>query len=273
MTTVSQFRSDLGAEIDSLRERFIAPWMPAKPEHAPDQFQHDVKAFCVLAHAAFEEYAEQLSLLAMRSAEDAWKSKRFSYSTIALLCSYGVSIKYEDSDTKDQSRFFDQVRVGFEEVLQSHSNVVSGNHGFSRRYLRSLFTPVGVDIPEDLVLLQSLGELAEARGSFAHSRAAAANYGRQRSAMRPMTPENADLAVRECLSLCDELGRRVDRVLGLPDASASPCQVLPRPAEPPCGAVSGTLTSPSTEPERALIPSRAPDAVADVLPHSEATRD
>ncbi|HEL7888750.1 TPA: HEPN domain-containing protein [Stenotrophomonas maltophilia] len=270
MTTVSQFRTDLGLEIDSLRDRFISPWMQVVvPGHTPDQFQHDVKAFCVLAHAAFEEYAEQLSLLAMHSARDAWLNKRFSFSTIALLCSYGVSIKSEDNDGKEQSRFYDQVRDGFVDVLKSHSNVVSNNHGFSRPYLRSLFTPVGVDIPEDDLLLQSLRELAEARGSFAHSRAAAANYGRQRSAMRPMTPEKANTAVQACLSICDELGKRVEQVLGLPEKLAPTLHVLPTPSEVPCGAASDALTCQSTEAERAPPSSPGSDIAGDVRAHSE----
>ncbi|WP_445391535.1 HEPN domain-containing protein [Stenotrophomonas muris] len=269
MTTVSQFRADLGLEIDSLRDRFISPWMQVVPGHTPDQFEHDVKAFCVLAHAAFEEYAEQLSLLAMHSARDAWLQKRFSFSTIALLCSYGVSIKSEESDGKEQNRFYDQVREGFVDVLKLHSNVVANNHGFSRPYLRSLFTPVGVDIPEDALLLQSLRELAEARGSFAHSRASAAHYGRQRSAMRPMTPEKANTAVLACLSICDELGKRVEQVLGLPVASDSAPQVLPTPPETPCEAVADAVTSQTMEAEIATAPTPAVDTAGDVRAHSE----
>lgn len=209
MTTVKSLQDDLGSEIASLKKRFIERWLPADPNLGPEAFEHDVKAFCVLAHAVFEEFAEELSLLAMESARLAWRSRRFSHGTIALLCGYKRTVEFVDNDFEDQQRVRDQVESGIERCRASHNYTISQNHGFSRAYLRSLFTPVGVDVPDDASLLQSLSELAEARGSFAHSRANSAHFGKRRSARRPMTPERAQEIVEGSLLLCEALARRV----------------------------------------------------------------
>ncbi|WP_414616956.1 HEPN domain-containing protein [Stenotrophomonas muris] len=217
MTTVSVYRQELGQEIDALSKRFIAPWMPVDPDHTPAMFEHDVKAFCVLAHAAFEEFVEDLTRLAMEEARQAWLAKRFSYATIALLGSYGPYVKISDDEKQPQKRLFDQVREGLNKGVNAHGNVIANNHGFSRPYLRSLFTPIGVDVPEDPDLLQSLQDLANARGSFAHTKAIEAKYGEARApknALRPMMPEKAAEAVQRCLLLCDELAKRFEFVLG-----------------------------------------------------------
>lgn len=209
MTTVKSLQEDLNIEISSLQERFINRWLPANPDLGPIHFEHDVKAFCVLAHAVFEEFVEELSLLAMEYARLAWRSRRFSHGTIALLCGYKRTVEFVDSDQEDQERVRDQVDKGIEKSRSAHHYTISHNHGFSRAYLRSLFTPVGVDVPDDPGLLQSLGELAEARGSFAHSRSNSAHFGRRKSARKPMTPERAQEIVESCLLLCEALARRV----------------------------------------------------------------
>lgn len=207
--SVKNLQDDLDIELSSLQKRFIDRWVPADPLLGPADFEHDVKAYCVLAHAAFEEFVEELSILAMKSALVAWNTRRFSYGTMALLCGYKRTIEFVDSDTDRQDRIRDQFDFGIAKSVSSHHYAISQNHGFSRAYLRALFTPVGVDIPDDASLLQSLSELAEARGSFAHSRSNSAHFGKRKSARRPMTPERAQEIVDSCLLLCAALARRV----------------------------------------------------------------
>lgn len=207
--SVKNLHDVLDTELSSLHKRFIDRWVPADPLFGPADFEHDVKAYCVLAHAAFEEFVEELSILAMDSALLAWNARRFSCGSIALLCGYKRTIEFVNSDVDNQARIRDQVDTGMAKSVSSHHYAISQNHGFSRAYLRALFTPVGIDIPEDPSLLQSLSELAEARGSFAHSRSNSAHFGKRKSAKRPMTPERAQVIVESCLQLCAALARRV----------------------------------------------------------------
>ncbi|WP_447904104.1 HEPN domain-containing protein [Stenotrophomonas geniculata] len=268
MTTVSMHRQDLGKEIGYLSNKFISPWIPVDPDHRPDMFEHDVKAFCVLAHAAFEEFVEDLSRLALEDARNAWIGKRFSYATIALLGSYGPYVKISDDEKKPQKRLFDQVREGLDKGVKAHGKVIADNHGFSRPYLRSLFTPIGVDVPEDPVLLQSLQDLANARGSFAHTKAIEAKYGEAsapKSALKPMMPEKAEQAVRTCLLLCDVLAERVELVLkpasstgSQPPASAAEVGVVPTQASTSVAAV--VTESISAEADAVVVAERNEDA-------------
>ncbi|WP_212612235.1 HEPN domain-containing protein [Ectopseudomonas oleovorans] len=208
---------ELKAEIIKLGDKFLLPWLPAKPEHQPEQFEHDVKAYCVLTHAIFEEFVEELSLMAMEEAIEAWKKKNPTKGTISLLCSYGACLSIPEKDEEDQEDVFTQIRKELDETKSKHSNVLSNNHGFSLKYLRKILTPVGVDIPTDIVLLESLKNLAEARGSFAHTQAQKAQYGKWKQAKKPMTPEQARVAVNDCIDLCQKL---VDRAVVLMGAVA-----------------------------------------------------
>lgn len=212
MPKLQELEDDLKSEIAALEERFLAPWMPAQPTHRPEDFHHDVKAYCVLAHAAFEEFVEEISLIALTAAKAAWQSKKFSVGTVALLLSYGEMVALAEDEDIDQKRVFDQVRNCIDACVTKHSNALANNHGFSIRYLRSILTPVGVDIPEDVRLLTSLSELAAARGSYAHSQSKLARYGQWKRADRPMAPEKAKGAVSDCLELCQQLGQRVLQV-------------------------------------------------------------
>lgn len=223
--------NELKVEIKKLKDKFLLPWLPAKPEDEPEQFEHDVKAYCVLTHAIFEEFVEELSLIAMEDAIDAWKKKLPTKGTISLLCAYGACLSIPEKDDDEQEELFTQIRKELDETKTKHSNVLSNNHGFSLKYLRKILTPVGLDIPTDIVLLESLKNLADARGSFAHTQAQKAQYGKWKQAKKPMTPEQADTAVNDCIDLCEKL---VDRAVKLinsaptePAAAQAPRRKLP----------------------------------------------
>jgi hypothetical protein len=200
----------LSSELSVLEGKFLGAWLPANPAHAPNEYEYDVKAYCVLAHAAFEEFVEDLSLLAIGAAKDAWFTRRFSFATICLLSAYGFSVDIVADDDASQERVLDQIREGLLASAGDHSTALSKNHGFSMRYLRGMLTPVGIDIPDTLKAVESLRTLSKARGSFAHGKSRMALYGDWKQADRPMSPEQAQLAVRDCFELCEELGRRFE---------------------------------------------------------------
>ena len=63
MPLLDDLDSDLQKQIDLISAEFVARYFPAKPEEGPDVYHQHVKAFCILAHAAFEEFVEQVSLI------------------------------------------------------------------------------------------------------------------------------------------------------------------------------------------------------------------
>lgn len=209
MTDIEKLFNDLSVEISGLEARFISRWIPAEPSVQPEDFEHDVKAFCVLAHAAFEEFVEEISLIVMKAAKQAWLNQKFSKSAIALLLAYQSRLNIVEDAGERQDKIFDQIRNGLDDCASAHSAALSKNHGFSLKYLRSILTPVAIDIPEDdIQMMSSLTELTEARGSYAHSLAKQALYGQWKRAGRPMVPESARDAVSDCLALCQELATR-----------------------------------------------------------------
>lgn len=214
MADVNQLLTDLQSEIAGLEGRFISKWLPADPTIQPEAFEHDVKAFCVLAHAAFEEFAEDIALIVVQAAKDAWLNQRFSKASVAMLLAYSSKLDIVEEEATKQSKVFDQIRTKLDECAAAHSVALSRNHGFSLKYLRNILTPVAIDIPEDDVqLMASLRDLTEARGSYAHSLAKRAIYGQWKRAGRPMVPEAARDTVADCLKLCSELAKRVRAVV------------------------------------------------------------
>ena len=55
------------------------------------------------------------------------------------------------------------------EMKKFFETTVKDNHGASLKYILKLLVPIGIDVPNDLNLLNSLQKLAEYRGSYAHS--------------------------------------------------------------------------------------------------------
>src|SRR5438128_7254270 len=71
MAVLDKLEAELEEQIKLISEEFISRYLPANPEEGPDVYHQHVKAFCILAHAAFEEFVEQVSLALMMNAVDA----------------------------------------------------------------------------------------------------------------------------------------------------------------------------------------------------------
>jgi len=208
---LSPLVDELENHVEGLRARFLAPFLPTDPAHRPQDYEHDVKAACVLAHAAFEEFVEQVSLHVMSKSLDAWQTERKANDALLALClRHGVSISIEEDEDKFQPTCFDQVRLALDEAKKRHSKSINDNHGFSIKYLRSALTPVFINPPDDLRLTQSLKTLTAARGSFAHSAARNAEFTPSAKATRvrsTLSPEDAWDAITDCVLLCKEIAR------------------------------------------------------------------
>ncbi len=211
---------DLDSHVEAVREKFLKPFLPANPLHKPSDYEHEVKAACVLSHAAFEEFVEKVSLHVMDDCLDRWHSKREASDPLLALClRYKSTIAIEEDEDKSQDRCFDQVRAAVDEAKKKHSKLIDDNHGFSTKYLRAALTPVFINPPDDFKLISSLKTLTAARGSFAHSASRNAEFSANPKASRartPLAPETAWEAIDDCLALCKEIARDAEKVVRSP---------------------------------------------------------
>lgn len=216
MSQFDDLDADLESQIDRLFKQFIEQYFPANPEHVPATYHHHVKAFCILAHAAFEEFVEQISLRVMVEAIARWQADRTVTSPLlALLLFYKANIGCVENEEDDQPRHFDSIRIEVDGVKRKHSIAIVNNHGFSLKYLRSILTPIAIDISTDPSLSSSLQTLADARGSYAHGIAELGEFTDKSKAKHPMTPEKARDVVNDCLRLCKDVSASARRLLSL----------------------------------------------------------
>ncbi len=194
----------LNEELEVLRKRYIDEYIPAKPEDDPESFQYDVKSFCLMSHAAIEEYMEALSEMMLAKVESDLLNKKTTLATSTLLASYGIALEISDDEREVDLSCFDHVRLAVKDAKGRHSRLLRENHGVSVKYLRKLLIPVGLNVPSG-PKVDSLKKLSEARGSFAHNMAKLAKYGDYKKATKVLTPEEALNASIDCLAICSDL--------------------------------------------------------------------
>ena len=101
----------------------------------------------------------------------------------------------EQTRPHQKKRLFDYLRPLIDDAKEEFSRFVVKNHGVSLIYLRNLLTPAAIEVKPDPNLLNSLGKLAEGRGTYAHK-------GRVKTVL---PPEDAKRYVEDVLVLCDDI--------------------------------------------------------------------
>jgi hypothetical protein len=189
----------LSEYIKELAEKFVNHFLPADPATPPDAYTLDVRAYCLLAHAAFEEFIEAVALEVLERAANHWLLHRtVSDVLLTLLCWHGSALKIDTNEGSAETKNFDYLRPIIEDAKATFSLVIHNNHGISILHLRSLLTPLAIDIKQDAGLLNSLKQLTEGRGLYAHR-------GKVKSVL---APEDAKNYVDDCLALCDDVKKK-----------------------------------------------------------------
>jgi hypothetical protein len=202
MHDIDAIYNELNQHLSAHRQQFIAPHLPADPQANPQSFATDVKAYCVLSHAALEDYFETVSLSIMSQAIDRWTNTRqLSDCIIMLLGRYGLHYSFNDDDTGGDLRVFDSVREILAEAKIRFSRDIHDNHGVSLRHLRKLIAPIGFDFIPDANASNAFIQLSKERGLYAHK-------GR---ALQVLSPEDADAFVSDCLRYAEWLRDEVKR--------------------------------------------------------------
>ena len=195
MNEFEELLIELKEHIEELDKTFIRRFV--KNRTVMRDYEHHVKAYCVLCHAAFEEYFESIALKVMHRCLEEWLDSRKYTDTLVTLVLYCEQELAVDSS---ETRVFDYLRRVFNNVKQHFSNHVHDNQGISLQHLRHLLIPVAIDIKEDIRLKGSLNKLAGERGEYAH----------KRLIPHVLAPEDARDCVNDCLELCDDVKTKAE---------------------------------------------------------------
>ena len=162
-------------------------------EH-PSDYSLDVHSFCILSHAAFEEFIEDVTLYSVDRIESEFKGKprRYSYATLCLL-------HFDDHQKciNDESQWPDIFNDYLLERISARKSELSKyamqeNHGIDIKYLRKLLLPIGIEVPRNPIETSALSLLKSIRGAYAHS------YARNQ---KPISPEDAEKIVYDVLGM------------------------------------------------------------------------
>lgn len=164
---------ELARKLEALSDRFLEPHL-AKADLTTDE-EDDIRAFCVLSHAALEEYIETFASDYRERLLNRWTTgiglrKLAVVSLISFVVSQGKTFKIEnESDEKNsQTAPIHQIRTRLAESQTAHANLVDSNHGASKSYIRGLLVPLGFGDVSDHTVMDAISKLANNRGSYAH---------------------------------------------------------------------------------------------------------
>jgi hypothetical protein len=198
MADLNALYGELTSYIQELGVKFVDKFIPANPATPPTDYAHDVRAYCVLCHAAFEDYMETVVLAVASHAVDQWVAvtpRKINDVVPALLSWHGAKMKIDDNENSPEQKPFDYLRPLILQAKGAFSREVFKNHGVSILYLRNLLIPVAIEINPDPNLLNSLKKLAEGRGNYAHK-------GKVKTVL---APEDAKKHVQDVLTICDDV--------------------------------------------------------------------
>jgi len=193
MSDYSGLHSALEKHIGELETKFIKPHLPTHPTMAPAAYDLDVRAFCVLSHAALEQYVEDIALSLALAAVKGWlQNKSVNRTLLGLLAFQMGRLAIDTNERKPEVSFYDHIRVSCEEAKNTFSDLLQTNNGVSAKYLRQMLLSVGLDVPDNVRWLGSLAQLANQRGENAH----------KSGVKKTPSPEDVKDWVKDCLEMC-----------------------------------------------------------------------
>ena len=193
MTDYSRIFILLQGHIGALEAKFIRPHLPLVAAATPDSYDLDVRAFCVLTHAAFEQFVEDVCVGLAQAASQAWLYNQCcSQPLMALLAFQSDRLPIEEDEAKPEISFFTHIRLASDEARNAFSKYLRiQNHGVSVKYLRHMLLSVGLEVPDNARWLGSLNQLAGQRGDLAH----------KSHVKKIPSPDDAQIWVRDCMEM------------------------------------------------------------------------
>lgn len=193
----------LEAYLTELECKYIEPH--EDPLQDPEEYKLDVRSYCVLSHAAFEEFVENVCISTLDEVVNQFKmSQRLSYSTLCLLHFNGNAKEIDDDSWKDEERLYDYLLKQLQNIKTNLSNyIMQQNHGVGLKYLKKLLVPLGLYFSLDVKNSTALANLAQSRGAYAHT---------SHRNIRSLSPEDARTQVLDVYEIMIELIKTVNSI-------------------------------------------------------------
>lgn len=169
MINIEEALGKLELYILELEEKYIDSHQD--PLENPDDYKFDIRSYCLLAHAAFEEFVENICLYILDEIEDKFtNSDRISYSTLCLVHFKGSPKSIDNDKWGNNDRIYSYFLGQLKEIKTNFSQyIMEHNHGVGLKYLKKLLIPLGIDLPAEINSQNALELLVKFRGSYAHS--------------------------------------------------------------------------------------------------------
>lgn len=163
----------------------------------------DMRSYCVLSHAAFEEFAETVASFALEETINRFINSQEISLGLCTVLHFGVS---KSDSVEDIEILYDYISDTLKSIKSAMSTEIrKNNHGTSMKYLKKMLLPLGIAIPRNPLLSSSLEQLANHRGVFAH------NFSNARIKTVP-SPIDLQKYVEDVNSLMEQLYKRVDNI-------------------------------------------------------------
>jgi hypothetical protein len=182
-----------------LEKQFLAQYLNKRTLDAPTRKESlHAAAYVVLAHGALENFFEGLALWVQDKLVTNWtKRKRVTRSTASILL-YHPAPKL---DSANVTKTYEILRTELDAAKQIRSRAVYDNNGITLQHLHELFCPLGIDVPNDPVLIGSLDMVISMRHHWAHRYRFGATIIK--------SADNVKVAVNDCLTLAQRLANEV----------------------------------------------------------------
>lgn len=203
MVSIKESLDKLELYLLELEDKYID--VHKDPLESPEKYKLDVRSFCVLSHAAFEEFVENICLYTLNEIEEKFaNTQRISYSTLCLLHFCGNIKTIDDDSWEDNDRVYDYLLKHLRCIKSDFSKyIMNQNHGVGLKYLKKLLVPLGLYMPLDVKHLTALNNLAQSRGGYAHT---------SHRNIRTLSPEDARTDVRDVYEIMSELVNKVNKI-------------------------------------------------------------
>jgi hypothetical protein len=200
---MQQLLESLSDTLIELEGKFISNH--DNPTEDPQDFILDVKSYCVLSHAAFEEFIENLCVKILNEVCENYRlTGRFSFSTLCLL-HFTQADRLEDDKWPDDQTLYEYFLKKLKEIKQEKSKeILENNHGIGMKYLKKMLLPLGLKLPTNQNQVASLANLAKARGGFAHT---------AKRASKVITPDDALTYVYDVYGMCVDLCKQAKVII------------------------------------------------------------
>lgn len=196
---LSQMALDLNELKIDLESKFLSDHL-VNQLASLDDFKFDVKSYCVLLHAAIEDFIEGIALKVYTASYDLFTEKGII--TIPLMYALHLSgalekrisdISEDDSISKNHDSMYPTHPAFYffnckESLDISIKNMLTANHGISRKYLKKIIMTLGIYIDFTNTAYSSWKSVAEHRGAYAHSDTSYIDISK---AQKPLSPEKS----------------------------------------------------------------------------------